>query len=575
MKITKQQEQIIESILKYRTIKINAFAGTGKATTLKLIANRYYNKKILYLAFNNSIKQEALGIFPNNTEIKTTHGLAYFAIKKYTNIDLNKVTNYRAIDIAKTFEISYNEAIKSLKIFEAFCNNTQQKIEPIDNEHKIAKHMFDMMLISKMAPTHSFYLKYYYLMLSSGQISQFGYDIIMLDEAQDTNDVTIGIFEALKSKVKIYTGDKHQQIYSFRGSKNALEKLKCNKELYLSCSFRFDNKIASYANKLLKYFKNEKVKIDTIVTAQQQPKTFGYISRTNASLILIISKRIEQKKPFVTIRNPTEIFSLTIEVYYILQNKANHISKHLFLKEFKNETEILEYANEVEDFELKSALSVAKEYKQKLFELLDIASKFYKAWQNRAKNNFDKRIAEILFLSTAHTSKGLEWDCVTIADDFVDFADIIVDCGYDSYEQFYKTSNKSCELIDEFNLFYVAITRAKYKLHKDSLNFHYLMSRNTKQLINSRIKENKQDLKSASKFQKISKISNEDKITIRQQRNIKLGKPKNSGLKWSDEDKQMLKKLYKNNMSVKYIASLLHRTPQAISAELSKSGIVG
>jgi len=37
----------------------------------------------------------------------------------------------------------------------------------------------------------------------------------------------------------------------------------------------------------------------------------------------------------------------------------------------------------------------------------------------------------------------------------------------------------------------------------------------------------------------------------------------------------MLKKLYKNNMSVKYIASLLHRTPQAISAELSKSGIVG
>jgi len=403
----------------------------------------------------------------------------------------------------------------------------------------------------------------------------------MLDEAQDTNDVTIGIFEALKSKVKIYTGDKHQQIYSFRGSKNALEKLKCNKELYLSCSFRFDNKIASYANKLLKYFKNEKVKIDTIVTAQQQPKTFGYISRTNASLILIISKRIEQKKPFVTIRKPTEIFSLTIEVYYILQNKANHISKHLFLKEFKNETEILEYANEVEDFELKSALSVAKEYKQKLFELLDIASKFYKAWQNRAKNNFDKRIAEILFLSTAHTSKGLEWDCVTIADDFVDFADLIVDYKCDSLDEFQKAldekTNYNQEILDEFNLFYVSITRAKKEIVKDSENFHYLLASNLEKVINKRVQDSKNILDNYKKPKKvkISKIQKEDKQLLRQEKNLKLGKPKNSGLKWSDEDKQMLKKLYKNNMSVKYNAPLLHRTPQAISAELSKSGIVG
>jgi predicted AAA+ superfamily ATPase len=76
MNLTTQQNEIIESIPKYKNIKINAFAGTGKTTTLKLIANKYKEKKILYLAFNSSIKNEASKIFPSNSFIKTTHGLA-------------------------------------------------------------------------------------------------------------------------------------------------------------------------------------------------------------------------------------------------------------------------------------------------------------------------------------------------------------------------------------------------------------------------------------------------------------------------------------------------------------------
>jgi len=161
MNLTKQQQEILESVKKYKSIKINAFAGTGKTTTLKLISDTYKEKKILYLAFNSAIKNEASSIFPQNTFVKTTHGLAYGAIKKNTNINLNKLTNYRAIDISKEFDISYNQAIGSLKIFENFCNSTKEKIEPSDIEHKIAKKMFDNILISKQAPTHAFYLKYY------------------------------------------------------------------------------------------------------------------------------------------------------------------------------------------------------------------------------------------------------------------------------------------------------------------------------------------------------------------------------------------------------------------------------
>ncbi|BFU76955.1 UvrD-helicase domain-containing protein [Arcobacter sp. 15-2] len=579
MNITKQQQEILESVQKYKSIKINAFAGTGKTTTLKLISQTYPTKKILYLAFNSAIKNEATSIFPSNTHVKTTHGLAFGAIKKNTNIDLNKLTNYRAIDISKEFEISYNQAISAIKIFDKFCNSTQKEIETTDIEHKTAKNMFDRMLISKMKPTHSFYLKYYYLLISQGQIQQFNYDIIMLDEAQDTNDVTLGIFESLSSKVKIYVGDEHQQIYSFRGSKNALNKIKSDKKLYLSCSFRFNQSIASYANILLKNFKNEVVTIDTLKEKKDDIiETNGYISRTNGQLISIISNRIENRKPFVTVRDPNEIFNLTIEVHYILTNKKEDVKRNKFLKDFNNDEDILDYANEVDDYELKSALKMAKEYKEKLFEFKNISEKFYTAWKNKSSNGFDKRVSEILFLTTAHTAKGLEWDEVTIADDFTDFADLIVDFGCEDLTEFQEEQNylPNQELLDEFNLFYVAVTRAKKKVIKDSENFHYLMAKNIKKLINGRIKESKEDLENikSSKKAKASKMEIEDKQILRQQRNQDDGKAKNSGLKWTLEDKIKAKSMFNKNFTIFQIANKLERTTGSILGELLKSEVI-
>jgi len=581
MRPTQQQNDILDAVKQYRSIKINAFAGTGKTTTLQLIADQYKHKKILYLAFNSAIKNEAMGKFPTNVSIKTTHGLAFGAIKKYTNIDLSNIVNYRAIDISKEYNITYNQAIAALKIFDNFCNNTKNEIGKEDIEHKTAQAMFNSMLINKLKPTHSFYLKYYYLLLSTGQVSQFNYDIIMLDEAQDTNEVTLGIFEALKSKTKIYVGDEHQQIYSFRGTKNALEQIKTDKKLYLSCSFRFNSTIATYANILLKNFKNEKVKIDTIDQDDNSIVTNGYISRTNATLIATIAKRIDERKPFVTVRDPNEIFSLTIEVYYLLNDDNKKIKKNRFLKDFNDEDEILEYANEVEDYELKSALKVAKEYKDKIFEFKDISDKFYSAWQNRVNNGFEKRLSEILFLTTAHTSKGLEWDRVTVADDFTDFADLIVDFSCDSLKEFQENQNilPNQELLDEFNLFYVAITRAKKELVKDSENFHYLMAKNIEKLLNNRIKETKNDIENMKQNQSIkiksaAKMAQEDKQLLRQQRNQESGKAKNSGLKWSLEDKIKAKSMYRKDKTIVEIANKLERTPGAILGELLKSEVI-
>ena len=575
---TSQQKEILESVTRYKNIKINAFAGTGKTSTLRLVAQKYHQHKILYLAFNSAIKNEASTLFPSNTSVKTTHGLAFAAIKKYTKIDLNQLVNYRAIDISKTFEIPYNQAIGALKIFENFCNNAKESISEDDLEHKTAKKIFDQMLIGILKPTHGFYLKYYYLLLKNEQIPQYGHDIVMLDEAQDTNEVTLGIFQALKGKTKVVVGDKHQQIYSFRGSKNALDKITCDKECYLSMSFRFNDTIAQLANTLLQNFKNEQVTIESFQAQQNSIKSHGYISRTNAQLIALISSRIQNKEPFVTVRDPNEIFNLTIEVYYFLNHDKDKIQRNRFLKDFKSEEELTQYAKEVEDYELKSALKVAKEYDYSIFEFKEIADKFFKAWKNRQINGFEQRLSEIMFLTTAHTAKGLEWDCVTIADDFNDFADLIVDMGCHDLQTFQEQQLHlpNQELLDEFNLFYVAITRAKQQLIKESENFHYLLSSNIQSIINTRIKESEENLQSiqSSKKVRLSKMQSEDKQKLRQEKNLASGKLKNSGLKWSLEDKIKVKSLFKKNYNIGVIAAKLERSSSAILGELFKSEII-
>ena len=576
MKLTNEQEDIILSVKKYKNIKINAFAGTGKTSTLKLISNNFSNKRILYLAFNSAIKNEASKIFPNNTFVKTTHGLAYSAIKKYTKINLNNLTNYRAIDISKKFDISYSSAIITLKIFDAFCNSNHEEIVKDDIEHKTAKQMFSYMLINKMDPTHNFYLKYYQLLLKSNQINEYPYDIIMLDEAQDTNDVTLDIFENLSSDVKICVGDNHQQIYSFRGSNNAMNKINFDKILYLSCSFRFNKQIANFANILLKNFKGEKVKIGVSKDITEPIQTYGFISRTNATLIAQIALRIKEKKPFVTIREPNEIFTLSIEVYYLLHNEKSKIKRNIFLKEFKTQDDLLEYATEVDDYELKASVKIVNEYEKEIFNYKIISEKFYKAWENKNNIAFHKRVNEILFLSTAHTSKGLEWDSVTVADDFNDFADLVLDSGYDTLKDFQKNIdnlNKQ-EIIDEFNLFYVALTRAKKVLIKDSENFHYLLSKNINKIIDARIAESKKDLKSNNKVKKASKIQKDDKLALRVQRNKTEGKLKNQGLKWKLEDKIKVKSMYNKNTTIVNLSNKFQRTTSAILAELYKSEVI-
>ena len=66
-------------------------------------------------------------------------------------------------------------------------------------------------------------------------------------------------------------------------------------------------------------------------------------------------------------------------------------------------------------------------------------------------------------------------------------------------------------------------------------------------------------------------MQKEDKQILRQQRNQEYGKAKNSGLKWSLEDKIKVQSMYNKNQTIVNIAIKLQRTTSAILGELYKS----
>jgi len=75
MKPTEEQQAILD--VDGRVLLINARAGTGKTTTLQMIASAHPDQKILYLVFNRKAKEEAEAKFPKNVEMRTVYSLAF------------------------------------------------------------------------------------------------------------------------------------------------------------------------------------------------------------------------------------------------------------------------------------------------------------------------------------------------------------------------------------------------------------------------------------------------------------------------------------------------------------------
>ncbi|AHX01109.1 hypothetical protein M316_0044 [Nitrincola phage 1M3-16] len=118
------------------------------------------------------------------------------------------------------------------------------------------------------------------------QLSQpkLNYDIIYVDEAQDTNPCVLDIIQRQSCKI-IYVGDQYQSIYQFRGAVNAMEIITAPSKT-LTKSFRYGEKIAAAAKWIISGAIDVKGSehIDSKVGEIDQSKPFTKIYRLNSTL---------------------------------------------------------------------------------------------------------------------------------------------------------------------------------------------------------------------------------------------------------------------------------------------------
>lgn len=482
MELTPEQIDIIQST---GNIKINAVAGSGKTTTMIEYAKaRPQTARILYLAFNKSVKIDAQKKFIENglknVKVETAHSLAYKNIV-YQHRYKVRTQAYKTNEIAELLNLEgfgekhgqYIIANHVNKFVTYFCNSDKSKVQDLNyldtiSDKKVQDFVASFykylelqtrLFLSKMDKgeieiIHDFYLKKF--QLSNPQLP---YDYILFDEGQDASSAMLDIFMKQKA-TKVIVGDTHQQIYGWRYAVNSLEKADFT-NFHLSTSFRFSQDIASLGVEVLRWKKHLGENIATTITGKgtcNKAKSTAVIGRTNLGLLLKAIEFVTERKKLKKIYFEGNFNSYTYadegaslyDVLNLQNNKKEYIRDKL-IKEMNTIEELEDYVEKTDDVQLGMMIEIVREYGD---EIPSIINKI----KEKHIDNDDKSNAEVIF-STVHRSKGMEYDVVHLVNDFI---------SEEKLEKIVEEKEMSVfpeKLIEEINLLYVAITRTKNLLH--------------------------------------------------------------------------------------------------------------
>jgi len=481
MELTKEQYDIINST---GNIKINAVAGSGKTTTIIEYAKaRPKESRILYLAFNKSVKLEAARKFTDkglyNVKVETAHSLAYKHIVRGNKYKV-RPQGYKTYEIAEMLGLKgdgekhaeYIVANHISKFIAYFCNSDKQKVQDLnyldvisDSKAKaFVSKFYDYiesharLLLKKMDSgeieiTHDFYLKKFQL-----ANPELNFDYILFDEGQDASPAMLDIF--LKQKAtKVIVGDTHQQIYGWRYAVNSLEKTDF-KTFHLSSSFRFSQDIANLAVEIIQWKKHLMECEPFIITGKGNSKgnkVKAVLARTNLGLLLKAIEYLNEKDTIKHIYFEGNINSYTYaddgaSLYDVLNlyNGQRTLIKDKLIKAMKDLYELEDYIDKTDDVQLGMMVEIVREYGNAIPGII-------KGIKDKHVENNEKEKAEIIF-STVHRSKGMEYDSVQLVNDF------ITEDKIKKIKEEKKEFDLS-KLNEEINLLYVAVTRTKNSIY--------------------------------------------------------------------------------------------------------------
>lgn len=193
-------------------VLVQAFAGSGKTSVCRMLAHRFKGLRILYLAYNRMAAAEARRDMPSNVDARTIHSLAGRYIGCSVGADHSEVPS-RPVGLIDE---------SALRSFDLFCRDPTAS-EPTSRG---AKQAWQEMNSGTKPFTYDGMLKR--LTMDSDKSRRWlslHYDMVIVDEFQDSQPAFVEWLKRIDDLLMYAVGDRHQSIYSFNGTINAMQAL--------------------------------------------------------------------------------------------------------------------------------------------------------------------------------------------------------------------------------------------------------------------------------------------------------------------------------------------------------------
>jgi hypothetical protein len=469
---TGEQIAAVEAFRTGSDLVLQAGAGAGKTSTLRMLAESAPSRRGLYIAYNKAIATDAAGSFPRSVSCSTAHALAYRAIGRnfrerltggrmpaymvamhlgiydpiHLGTDVNdlspKMIARITVDTVSRFCRTADPELARHHVPRVTGYDAPAAYAALQREiHPLAVKVWtDLQQPVGWAPfSHDVYLKMWQLTYPA-----LPADYVLLDEAQDADPVIASIVGNQFGAQRIAVGDGAQAIYEWRGAVDAMSKWP-GKRLTLSKSFRFGHAIAGEANRWL-----EVLDAPLRITGHDPIRSIigaldtadAILCRTNGGALGEVLECLADGKRVALVGGGQQIKNLAFAAADLKKGKR---TDHPELAAFADWEEVHEY---VANDSAGSDLAV----------FVKMIARYGPATIIGAVNKLsDENTAEVV-VSTAHRAKGREWNHVKIAGDFQ--APKIHEDGSQDYVQ-----------PGEARLAYVAGTRARLTLDRGSLSW--------------------------------------------------------------------------------------------------------
>lgn len=494
-----------------------AYLQTGKTLSLLAFAAKRPRHRFLYITFNVAAAKSARERFTSNVDCHTMHSVA---LRHTTLPEGQTLGNLRPRDVVSLFQKQLptghstkpTEAGRSntlapttvacyiLKTLDRFIQSTDHVVRPDTHVPKSMTKATDLdpadvsemaqrlwyMIVEGKTPQgkavvcpHDAYVKQ--LQLQGGLAPRVftSYNALLLDEAQDLSACQTELLLGARGHCAvIVVGDVHQKIYGFRGgsAKAFHERLyPSTKTFQLTKSFRFGPEVARIATQILRlkapppWYQEQSMGVwprprltghdhdEVFVRPSVMPKPYTCVYRTNALLardMLQLAVTLPASESmYLKMSQTFTVQALTLllrDAHRLYHNQPDAVSHTSPLRDFISWKELTEHVEAEEGGNTKLHLVLSLE------ELISAPDFMERVDGLRGKFCAKEEDAAVI-LTTVHQAKGLEWDCVVVADDFSPTLQACVPGAL-------RPQVAQWLAQDELNHMYVALTRARRTL---------------------------------------------------------------------------------------------------------------